>query len=136
MTPTELAKEAFDKYAGLDSPALPYDDMSCAQVLHARWSARNFGAVPLELTVLGMAEELGELSHAVLKREQKIRGFDDDQKFREAAGDAIADIMIYATQACTALRLDFGTLYQHTMGKVILRDWKADPVGAADEPNE
>jgi len=132
MTPTELAREIFDGYAGMDAPDLPAHPTSAWQVKHARWADRNFGATPLEQIVLGMAEELGELSHAVLKRAQGIRGMDDEAKFREAAGDAIADVLIYATHACTALRLDFATLYMGTMRKVLERDWKADPVGAGD----
>ncbi len=39
------------------------------------WSQRNFqNAVP-EHSWLGMLEELGELSHAILKRQQGIREY-------------------------------------------------------------
>jgi len=48
-----------------------------------------------ELMALGVAEEAGELSHAVLKRAQ---GLGDKQKRCEQIKDAIADIMVFCAQ--------------------------------------
>lgn len=44
---------------------------------------------------LGVAEEVGEMCHAVLKHRQGIRGY-DIERTRKEVGDAIADIIIYA----------------------------------------
>src|SRR5688572_17945800 len=47
------------------------------------WGKRNFGEQPAHRFLLGMLEELGELSHAHLKQEQGIRGTNEEH---EAAG--------------------------------------------------
>jgi hypothetical protein len=58
------------------------------------WSRRNFGNK--QNPYLGMVEELGELAHCLLKREQGIRGFENPEFFREEFVDALGDIGIYA----------------------------------------
>jgi NTP pyrophosphatase (non-canonical NTP hydrolase) len=119
------AVEAFSVYAAdADKATTP---LSSLQARLARWQNINFGAVGLEQQALGVAEESGELCHAVLKSMQKIRGFDDRDKLRDAAGDAIADCTIYLMQAATALRLDFETLLKLTAEKVMQRDWVTNP---------
>lgn len=122
-TPTEEARESFATYAGMDAPDLPVDDTAALQVLLARWQTRNFGVGNLQQCALGVAEESGELCHAILKNAQGIRGMDDREAFRAAAGDALADICIYAIQCATLLRLDFGTLLHRTAEQVLERDW-------------
>ena len=56
------------------------------------WRRRNFGgAVQSWQPLLGMVEEIGELSHAYLKRKQGIRG---TKKEHEAAiKDSLADLI-------------------------------------------
>lgn len=115
----ELAREAFD--AASRSPA------GSLQVMLAAWQGRNFGAAPLSHMALGAAEEIGELCHAVLKSEQRIRGMENAEAFRRAAGDAIADATIYLMQAATVLRLDWGTLVYETARRVMERDFVAAP---------
>ncbi|SRR5258705_1097787 len=58
------------------------------------WSINNFGT--LQNPWLGMVEEIGELAHCLLKREQGIRGFDDPIYFLDQLKDALGDIGIYA----------------------------------------
>ena len=48
----------------------------------------------------GVVEEVGELTHAVLKHLQNIRGFGDVNFFREKAKDAIGDAMVYLSHWC------------------------------------
>ncbi len=128
MKPHEIAKAKFDKYAGLDSPSLPGDVASALQVSLYRWQARNFGSATKEQLALGVGEEAGELFRAILKHSQNIRGFGDKEVMREAAGDAIADIFIYAIQLCTVLRLDWYTLLEETANQIVQkRDWVANP---------
>lgn len=142
--PYTLSREAFDAYCAFDAPKLPSDRLSALQVQLCRWQTRNFGAQPDVRNVLGMAEELGELiegvlglavsigkvAHSTLKHEQKIRGMADDETFRRAVADAIADTMVFTMQLCTNLRMDFGTLFEQTAKHVLERDWKARPVDA------
>lgn len=43
----------------------------------------------------GVLEEVGETAHCILKRAQKIRGYEVDEFFRAELRDAFADVMIY-----------------------------------------
>ena len=120
------AKEAFDKYAGMDYPELPPDHASEMQVKLARWQTKNFGVGSLVDCVLGVSEEAGELAHALLKHRQRIRGMANKEAFREAAADAIADIAIYSIQVCTLLRIDYYELVfgRHGVANTVMRrDW-------------
>ncbi len=56
-----------------------------------QWAERNFD---VHLPELGVAEEIGELTHAVLKREQKIRSA-ATKKTQAEIKDALADATIY-----------------------------------------
>ena len=55
--------------------------------------------------LIGAAEELGELSHAFLKFQQCIRGY-DRSKFNREAEDAIGDTIIYLASFCNTFGLD------------------------------
>jgi NTP pyrophosphatase (non-canonical NTP hydrolase) len=138
VTPVQKARAAFDVYAAVDAPRLPSDIaqartdaawLSDLQVMLARWQVAQFGVASHEQQALGVAEEAGELCHAVLKHTQRIRSLADLESYRTAAGDAIADVAIYAIQMATALRLDFATLLDATAREVMQRNWKADPDG-------
>lgn len=146
MDTYQLARATFDEYAGLDAPRLPIFSMgvSALQVRLARWMHANFKATGIELLALGVNEELGELAemvigmvppagrlaHSVLKWRNHHRGFDmDGEKLRANAADAIADLIIFAIQACTVMRIDFGALLEATVEEVTKRDWVKDPDG-------
>ena len=130
ISPVQLAREVFNSYAAMDAPELPEDPQSRLQVELTRWQTKNFGgANPMQM-LAGVVEEVGEIAHALLKNDQRVRGFDDDEKFREAAGDAVADAVIFLQQLCTLLRLDFGTLVRLTATEVMQRDWKENPTNA------
>ncbi len=103
------------------------------QDLH-EWQERNFGTKPdddLRCTV-GMAEELGELSHYILKTKQGIReGATSDCKAE--IGDAFADVMIYGIQLMTSRGIDAEEILEKTIAMVLKRDWKKNPTGKHDE---
>ncbi len=121
--PHHVASDVFNSYAALDTPALPTGYFPALQVELARWQSRNFGGATNYQMLAGVTEEVGELAHAILKHEQRIRGMDDMQAFRAAAGDAVADATVYLIQLCTLLRLDFATLVQKTAEQVMKREW-------------
>lgn len=135
-TPTQRAREVFDRYAGVDSPVKPSDALSSngnehwlsdLQVCLARWQVRNFGGATGEQIALGVCEEAGEIAHAVLKASQRIRGMADPDAVREAVGDGIADCAVYLMQLATLYRLDFGALVEGVAVEVMKRDWTAAP---------
>lgn len=91
----------------------------------AIWQNNNFPTkdkprLLLQCT-LGVAEESGELCHAVLKRDQGIRGThaENTDKMR----DAIGDIAIFAMQICSAEGFDFEQVIIDTAEQVLNRKW-------------
>lgn len=75
----------------------------------------------LELQTIGVAEEVGELAHAVLKFKQGIRGYDLDKTQIEAA-DAIGDIIIYAMGVADCLGINVEDALFKTAQHVINRN--------------
>jgi len=49
---------------------------------------------------LGVVEEIGETTHCILKRIQKIRGMDDVGKFMDKVSDGFADAGVYLCHFC------------------------------------
>jgi NTP pyrophosphatase (non-canonical NTP hydrolase) len=76
----------------------PYEESTLARVQRESGEWRR-AAYPDTATgplqALGMAEEVGEVCHAVLKNVQQIRGY-DTEKTRAEVGDGLADVIIYA----------------------------------------
>jgi hypothetical protein len=62
------------------------------------WADYNFGSI--RIPEYGIVEEIGEAVHCVLKRRQKIRGFDQENIFMEKFSDAMADAIIYLADYC------------------------------------
>lgn len=62
------------------------------------WANYNFGN--LRGPDLGIIEEIGEAVHAILKRKQGIRGFENSGFFLEKFTDALGDGMIYLADYC------------------------------------
>lgn len=91
------------------------------------WVKHNFGDRPAWQPLLGAVEELGELAHAHLKEVQGIRMTEDHVG---NAQDAVADVVVYLADYCSARGWDFGVLVERTWNKVKSRDWKKDPKNA------
>lgn len=92
------------------------------------WRMENFPpehrTAPLH--ALGVCEEAGELAHAILKREQNIRGTQGEHTIK--AADAMGDIIIYMVGLCDNLGLDLSTCVRKAWDEVKARDWKKDPI--------
>jgi NTP pyrophosphatase (non-canonical NTP hydrolase) len=86
------------------------------------WSKRNFG--PHHGTgyrnLLGLMEEVGELSHAHLKHEQGIRTNEDHHAKKV---DAVADILIFLVNYCDSQGIDLDDAVEKTWAEVSQRDW-------------
>jgi NTP pyrophosphatase (non-canonical NTP hydrolase) len=94
------------------------------------WQKNNFGVTPeddLKCTV-GMAEELGELSHWILKTKQKIRE-GTASECKEEIADAFGDVMIYGIQLMTTRGIDAEKAIEKTIATVLKRDWRNNPSG-------
>jgi len=92
------------------------------------WQEKNFGVHkndPLRCA-LGMAEEVGEVCHHVLKGTQGIREGVNGIDHKEVA-DGIADTLVYGIQLMTCLGLDATKEISEVIDKVLERDWVKNP---------
>jgi len=85
------------------------------------WTAKNFPNTKPYQPLLGVQEEVGELSHAHLKMEQSIRG--TTEQHENAKRDAIGDIVIYLADYCNKNRINFQQAVALTWHEVKKRDW-------------
>lgn len=94
---------------------------------HSGWAHRNFASNhSLENAVFGMVEELGELSHALLKYKQGIRAM-DGEALRDKIIDAHCDLIIFSLGLPEFLDYDLAEELMKTWDSVKSRDWKANP---------
>lgn len=92
------------------------------------WSRRNFPNNKPYHPLLGLQEEIGELSHAHLKGEQGIReGAGDPGALIEKKMDAVGDIVIYLADYCSRNGIDFEVAVSLTWAVVRERNWRANP---------
>jgi hypothetical protein len=77
----------------------------------AVWKMKNFPESPPKHQFWGLIEELGELVHAHLKKEQGIRG--SAEKHVTDGKDAIADGFIFLMNVCTSYGWDVVSLLNH-----------------------
>lgn len=96
---------------------------------HRGWVNRNFPNQKPHDALLGIAEEVGELCHAHLKRDQGIRGM-DDEAYVDAASDALGDIFIYMMSYANTNGFDLEQCIFNAWAQVKLRDWVEDPTSA------
>lgn len=75
---------------------------------------------------VGVAEELGELAHALLKRDQGIRG--STKEHRAAIEDAVGDLVLFLMGVCSCENMDFEYAVARTWASVKHRNWVANPV--------
>lgn len=88
------------------------------------WVEHNFPNRTAYQPLLGVCEEVGELCHAHLKQEQKIRG--TWQEHQVAKIDAVGDILVYLADYCTANMIDLQSAVELTWQQVVKRDWQKD----------
>src|SRR5260370_35804177 len=89
----------------------------------AIWADKNFKYRERHQQLLGVIEEVGELAHAHLKNEQRIRGQEDILKTAADKIDAIGDIVIYLADYCNTNDLNLSACVDSTWSIVKQRDW-------------
>ena len=99
-------------------------DFRQLQVEVYEWSVQNFPMNQAHYPLLGLVEEVGELAHAHLKREQGIRGSSMEHSL--AKFDAVGDIVIYLADYCARNLIDLQAAVEETWAKVRQRDWQAN----------
>lgn len=100
-------------------------DINTIQREQRTWEHLNFGDTPVTYPMLGMTEELGELSHAVLKNLQGIRGKEEIN--REEEMDALGDILIYMISFCNKRGYNLEEILTTTWNHVRQRNWTDNP---------
>lgn len=90
------------------------------------WAERNFADTweegqPMD-PFLGIVEEVGEISHAILKFKQGIREYDANKMHSEVR-DGIGDLFIYMCDFCSRMGYDFQEIVEITWDQVKQRDW-------------
>lgn len=99
---------------------------------HKRWLDHNFpGQLPHQ-PLLGVVEEVGELSHSFLKMEQGIRG--STEKHLAEAQDAVGDIIVYLASLCNTMGWDLDKCLREAWSEVRERDWQAHPETGGNWP--
>lgn len=94
--------------------------------IKAQMEANGVRQTPL-LMALGVCEEAGEVAHAMLKREQGVRGYDDDEYFHAQLRDAIGDTGVYLMELCEQMGWDFEAVLKETAQHVLDRNEQGYP---------
>jgi len=97
------------------------------------WQVDNFGNQESWKPLLGIVEEVGELSHAHLKEAQGIRTGEDHIA---DAKDAIGDILIYLMNYCNTRDFCLTDILEETWSKVKKRNWKDNKIDGNGQTKE
>jgi len=89
------------------------------------WRSHNFPGATASQQLLGAVEEMGELAHAFLKREQGIRGTDEEHA--AAIKDAVGDVLVYLMGFCDTQGLQILDCVNDAWDEVKDRDWVKYP---------
>lgn len=78
--------------------------------------------------VMGMAEEVGEVAHALLKHSERIRDYVDKSPLDDII-DGVIDSQIYGTQLLSSFGVNVEKATENVIESVTNRDWKKYPGG-------
>jgi NTP pyrophosphatase (non-canonical NTP hydrolase) len=101
------------------------------QIEVAAWQTRQPWEQNANDPLLGLIEEVGELSHAHLKMKQGIRGTKEEHQ--EAKEDAVGDILIYLADYCNKNQINMNQSMVFTWAKVSERNWTKFPKNGLTE---
>lgn len=101
------------------------------QIIQKDWVTRNFPNRPSYQPLLGVVEEVGELSHSHLKMEQGIRGTKEEHLAK--ISDAVGDTVIFLSDYCTAMSINFGQAVADAWEEIKDRNWQKFPKNGRTE---
>lgn len=105
-----------------------FQGLARAQDQLHEWRERNFPRADSTQQLLGVVEELGELSHIHLKAIQRIRqGRMSPAEIQRLKEDAIGDIIIYLMGYCSYEGLSLSHCLDEAGAEVLERDWLTNP---------
>lgn len=88
---------------------------------YEHWVDHNFPNSTAEQQLLGVVEEVGELSHAMLKGMQNIRH--TAKEIEHMKKDAVGDIIIYLAGYCYREGFSLAECLEKAWNEVKFRDW-------------
>lgn len=92
--------------------------------MHRAWARKNFPNAEKWEPLVGLQEEVGELSHAFLKNHQGIRL---NEPHQENMADAVGDCVMYLLHFCTLNGIDFMQAVREVWATISQRDWNRHP---------
>lgn len=97
------------------------------QLAIGKWSRHNFPSSDIVMSTLGIAEEVGELCRAVLKRAQAVRGTRAEWtiEMRKEMGD----VLIKLFQIADLEDVDLLDIFRRRWSEVQQRDFQKDQIG-------
>lgn len=95
------------------------------------WQHYNFGEHDYNDPFMGAVEEMGELSHSLLKMKQGIRGTKEEHM--AAASDAVGDTIVFLADMCNQLGIDLHAALEKAWTEVRQRDFKKFPGNGVDK---
>lgn len=100
---------------------LNYEQILLLQQAVVAWTDHNFPDQPAYRPLLGIAEEVGELSHAHLKGEQGVR---TDEDHEANAQDALGDMFVYMCHYAERRGWNLADCIRKAWCEVLERDWR------------
>ncbi len=103
---------------------------------NCEWVKRNFNVQRPNREdgwkpVFGVMEEVGELSHSLLKQSQGIRGSTEEHEAN--AQDAIGDITVFLADVCSAYGWDYQEIVENVWNTVKQRNWNNNKTNGRSE---
>ena len=97
----------------------------------APWQAHNFPTSKPDDPFKGVVEELGELAHSLLKRDQGIRGTAEEHT--EKAKDAVGDLLVFLADLCNRQGWSMQECLELGWGTARVRDFQRFPKNGLTE---
>jgi NTP pyrophosphatase (non-canonical NTP hydrolase) len=112
----------------------PRGFLTWLQAQHDAWESVNFPTSRQNSmhSLVGVVEEVGELAHALLKKDQQIRG--SAAEHDAEAKDAIGDIFIYMAGLCNKNGWNMESCIRKAWIEVANRDWTKNKQDGKVEP--